>query len=261
MVMKYAALLLMSLVARRTHALAGNSWQKRLDRALLDVDATPQGRARNLQKALNDPAIRSDVLGAFGALRQKGLKDGHPDFIDTLWPKGTLARADLEGLQALRKQAPEIAEGLRGQRLRPPMQEVEGSRGGGGGGGLPDLAPVASALVGLVTDKSKRRELQNEAKNVLRTSPRGLETPRYTLVGRVDAADGAAGAVELRQYAPFTVATRAMDGGADGESLLSTASGSAGFTSLAGYLFGDNARDAPMKMTMPVEIRGGYRAR
>ena len=261
MVMKYAALLLMSLVARRTHALAGNSWQKRLDRALLDVDATPQGRARNLQKALNDPAIRSDVLGAFGALRQKGLKDGHPEFIDTLWPKGTLARADLEGLQALRKQAPEIAEGLRGQRLRPPMQEAEGSRSGGGGGGLPDLAPVASALVGLVTDESKRRELQNEAKNVLRTSPRGLETPRYTLVGRVDAADGAAGAVELRQYAPFTVATRAMDGGADGESLLSTASGSAGFTSLAGYLFGDNARDAPMKMTMPVEIRGGYRAR
>merc|ERR1711879_782041 len=53
----------------------------------------------------------------------------------------------------------------------------------------------------------------------------------------------------VRRYANFTVASRRMASNAGG----ATASAE-GFTSLAGYLFGDNEEEKSMKMTMPVEI-------
>ena len=49
-----------------------NSWQKRLDRALLDIDRTPRERARLLRRALGDPKLADDVRKAFDILQDKG---------------------------------------------------------------------------------------------------------------------------------------------------------------------------------------------
>ena len=66
-----------------------------------------------LKKVVQDtPKIADDVRKAVDALQTKGIGKGHPDVINTLWPEGTIARADLEGLLALRKQVPETLEAL-----------------------------------------------------------------------------------------------------------------------------------------------------
>jgi hypothetical protein len=98
-----------------SEALVSSSWQARLDKALLSVDTSPESRFRNLQKALQDPQLRTDLQKATQVLRDKGAKEGHPDVIDLLFPSGTTARSDLEGLSAIRTQIPELTEDLRSQ--------------------------------------------------------------------------------------------------------------------------------------------------
>jgi hypothetical protein len=109
------------------------------------------------------------------------------------------------------------------------------------------LTDIASGLLGLASDPKKQRELVEEAKNSLRSKPRGLETPSYSVVRKMSVAG--MGTVELRRYEQFTVARRAMPkGGGTGY-----ASGQ-GFTTLAEYLFGKNSKAVAMEMTSPVEI-------
>lgn len=76
-----------------TTCLRGNSWQKRIDRALLQVDGVrAEGRIRSFQRALEDPVMRSDIKKAIDVVREKGFGEGHPEFIEILWPEGTQAR-------------------------------------------------------------------------------------------------------------------------------------------------------------------------
>ena len=77
----------------------------------------PKERFRNLQRAIKDPASRDDLKKAVEVIREKGFGKGHPEAIDLLWPTGTTARADLEGLTALRKQVPEIITDFQAQVL------------------------------------------------------------------------------------------------------------------------------------------------
>ena len=77
-----------------------NSWQGRLDKALLDVDVAPQARFRLLQRALKDPQLKDDVASAVSAIQERGFGKGHPDAIEALWPAGTIARSDIEALAA-----------------------------------------------------------------------------------------------------------------------------------------------------------------
>jgi len=91
-----------------TTALRANGWQKRLDRAFLQVDGvTPEGRFRSLQRAVQDPELRTDLTTAITLVRDKGFGKGHPAVIELLWPAGTQARRDLEAINALSKQLPE----------------------------------------------------------------------------------------------------------------------------------------------------------
>lgn len=218
------------------------NWQQRLDKALLDVNANPSARLRNLRKALEDPAVvLQDVSRAVNAVATKGFKDGHVEAIDTLWPQGTTARRDLESIQALRKQVPEVIEDLQNlnpsdvPNRRPSSVNVEG---------------LATGLLQLATDPTKQKELVEEARNSLRRKPRGLETPSYSIVRKLPLDGAAGGFVEVRRYKPFTVARRAM---ADLNGQGFTSSGE-GFTTLAGYLFGKNSDAVAMEMTSPVEI-------
>eukprot|EP00931_Biecheleriopsis_adriatica_P016609 TRINITY_DN1218_c2_g1_i1.p1 TRINITY_DN1218_c2_g1~~TRINITY_DN1218_c2_g1_i1.p1 ORF type:complete len:403 (-),score=92.64 TRINITY_DN1218_c2_g1_i1:69-1277(-) len=212
------------------------SWQQRLDFALLNVDANPRARLFNLQKILEDPStVLQDVSRAAGVLAEKGFREGHPEAIDTLFPKGTLARADLEALQALRKQLPEIAEDLR--NLAPEIEVGKTTDR------PPSLQKLASGFLELASDTQRQEDFVAEAKNVFRQKPRGLETPAYTVLRSLSAD------IELRNYTSFTVAERAMPNG-NGTGFSS----GEGFTKLADYLFGNNSESAAMEMTSPVEI-------
>ena len=154
-----------------------NSWQKRLDRALLDIDLTPEQRVRNFQRAVQDPTvILQDVQSAVQAIQEKGFGKGHPDFINTLWPEGTIARNDLEGLNALRTQLPEVVDEIRNlnqnQRQRQQQQQQQNVFN-------PPNPPT-------INDLPNPKEIEEELKNALRSTPKGLETPQYKVVRILD---------------------------------------------------------------------------
>jgi len=146
-----------------------SSWQRRLDKALLDIDATPESRFRNFQRAIKDPNLRTDVTSAIDAIREKGFGKGHPELINTLWPEGTTARSDLEGLTALRTQLPEA--------LRELPELVKTSR-------EQQRSTTKSSVPKSVDFNSlpKPEEIKEELKNALRSTPKGLEAPKYSVV-------------------------------------------------------------------------------
>merc|ERR1719157_518376 len=167
-----------------TNALRGNSWQKRIDRAFLQVDGvSPQGRFRSFQRALKDPELRTDVSKAINVVREKGFGKGHPEFIELLWPEGTQARRDLEAINALTKQLSERrsevqdkASGSQGllDIIRSTQESLrfgdEGSR-----------AVLSSLLEQIQSDP---KQVQLLAENALRNAPTGVESPAYKLLGK-----------------------------------------------------------------------------
>lgn len=215
---------------------ASSSWQRRLDKAFLDIDATPESRFRNFQRALQDPNIISDVTSAIGAIRNDGFGKGHPQLINTLWPEGTIARADLEGLTALRTQIPEVLQELQKKQGRPESRRQSSEKKKNPASFQQPQSIDFNAL-------PKLEELEQELKNSLRSTPRGLETPKYSIVRVIDGQLklGTPERIEIRKYEAFTVATTPSVGGD-------------GFTTLASYLFGGNEDDKSMAMTMPVVV-------
>lgn len=229
-----------------------NTWQARLDKALLNIDVEPSERFSLLQEALSDPVLSEDLRSAAGILQEKGFGKGHPEVIEKLWPKGTTARADLEGLSALRKQVPEVLQDVRNQAQRSPSSLFPLQRGTGvSQPPLPDLSSVFGSLQTLVTDTKKQQEIIEETKDLLRSTPKGLETPEYKVVRMIDGPLflGVPELIELREYEEFTVARTNVQG--DG---FTSRSGATGFNTLASYLFGNNQAKQEMKMTMPVEM-------
>lgn len=247
------------LLANTVYSLQANSWQVRLDKALLDIDLKPQARFRLLQRAFQDPKLTEDVTTAVGVIREKGFGKGHPEVINSLWPEGTVARSDLEGLAALQKQVPELFGSLQKQS---PTLVKEFQNGGGSSSSAPSIEPgkIINQLVDLAKDDKKKLELQEEAKNALRKTPKGLETPKYKLVRSLDGPMklGRPEKIEIREYEPYTIARTPMKiGTADDDEtadVFGSAAGGGGFGSLAAYLFGENEEKEVMSMTMPVEI-------
>jgi len=206
------------------------SWQQQLDRVFLDIDMKPRTRSRTLFKVIERrEEILTDVRTAVDSIREKGFKDGHGEAIDLLFPKGTIIRGDLEGLQSLRKQLPEAIEDLRKTRPTtttatapsPPTPE--------------DLRKVAEKL----RDGSLQSDIEEELKNALRSTPKGLETPKYSI-------DKTFGDCEVRTYEAYAVAELTEER-PDGDA----------FNILAAYLFGKNSEEKAMAMTMPVEMVDG----
>lgn len=219
-----------------TKKFSSATWQRRLDKAFLDIDVTPESRFRNFQRALQDPNIISDVTSAIGAIRNDGFLEGHPELINILWPEGTIARADLEGLTALRTQIPEVLQELQKKQGRPELrrQSSEDKK---------NPASFQPQSIDFNTAIPKLEELEQELKNSLRSTPKGLETPKYSIVRVIDGQLklGIPERIEIRKYEAFTVATTPSVGGD-------------GFTTLASYLFGGNEDEKSMAMTMPVVV-------
>jgi hypothetical protein len=205
------------------------SWQKQLDRIFLDIDMKPRTRARTFSKVIERrEEILTDVRTAVEAVQEKGFKDGHGEAINLLFPKGTIARSDLEGLQALRKQVPEAIEDLR--KTRPTTSASPPS---------PPKPEDLRKAVESLRDGSLQSSVKEELKNALRSTPKGLETPKYTV-------EKTFGECEVRKYEAYSVA-ELSEKRPDGDA----------FNLLAAYLFGKNSESKSMSMTMPVEMVDG----
>lgn len=162
-------------------ALAPNSWQKRLDKALLDVDGarTPQARSRLIQRALQDPKLPKDISRGIDAVREEGMGKGHPELIDALWPEGTIAREDIEGIQALIKSLPERVEELRNSDNSPSFGDVIQSLDG-------------DVLQRTIRESSKtrnRERLTTLAQNAFRRTPKSVNVLPFTKIDTVQAND------------------------------------------------------------------------
>lgn len=241
------------LLAPAASALAGNSWQKRLDRAFLQVDGiSPGGRVRSFQRALRDPQLRRDVSRAVEAVRERGFGKGHPEFIEILWPEGTQARRDLEAINALTKQLPERRDEVseESSNLLEIVRSVRDSVKFGEEG----ASGVASSLFESVqSDPNRALEL---AKNALRNEPAEVESPTYEVLGTYagDASESflAVPPLELRRYDAFRSASVPL-GSADGTYTLRNMGAS--LAELFSYAaLGNNDRGALASMTAPFVI-------
>lgn len=183
-------------------ALKANSWQKRLDRAFLDVDVkSGQARFRSFQRALQDPNLAKDVKRGVQAISDKGFGKGHPVLIDALWPEGTIARSDIEGIQALTKSLPERIEEIQSSSLSvSSLQSVFSKLE------APDpVAVFSAASTRFFSDPNKVLKL---SQNALRSNPSGIETLDYTLARKSTVEvnnDGNTTSVtfEIRNYPEF----------------------------------------------------------
>ena len=97
--------------------------------------------------------------------------------------------------------------------------------------------------------------MRREAKNILKSTPEGLETPSYEVLKKTSQ-------YEIRTYAPYSVAQTQLSQSAD-QSMMSVVSVAAGFNTLANYIFGNNydanssTGQEKLSMTTPVIIGGG----
>ena len=226
-----ARLLRILIALSATAAALVPSWQQQLDRVFLDIDMKPRTRSRTLFKVLERrEEILTDVRSAVDSIREKGFKDGHGEAIDLLFPKGTIIRGDLEGLQSLRKQLPEAIEDLR--KTRPTTTATP----------TPPTPEDLRKAVEKLRDGSLQSDIEEELKNALRSTPKGLETPKYSVERTI-------GDCEVRTYEAYAVA-ELSEKRPDGDA----------FNVLAAYLFGKNSEDKAMAMTMPVEMVDGAMA-
>lgn len=101
-------------------------------------------------------------------------------------------------------------------------------------------------------------DIRREVRNIVKSTPAGLETPPYSVVEVREQ-------FEVRQYSAYTVCSTPLtssseSGGSSSESglTMSILPVSSGFTELADYVFGKNVNDdgesEKMKMTTPVII-------
>jgi hypothetical protein len=247
----FATTTILTTTNTRVNALQANSWQKRLDRAFLDVDSNSQARIRSLQRAIEDPNLIKDVSRAIDAVRTQGFGKGHPELIEILWPKGTIAREDLEGIQALTKQLPERFQELDSLES---ISELIGDVGGRLK--VKDPSAFVSAKLDQVRDDPKKAV--KLVQNVLRSKPAAIETLSYSVVRKIGGTGNETsivsdGTAELRKYGAFQSISCPLD--SDDFSLKTMG---AGLNELSSYLLlGNNEESIIMSMTTPFIITKG----
>ncbi len=106
---------------------------------------------------------------------------------------------------------------------------------------LSQLVKQKNGIRGVESEALRRLE-RSTMKEMLERTPPGLETPSYEVVD-------ARKTWEVRRYAPFSVCSTVLGNQQERDS-------SAGFNSLAGYIFGKNIENKAMAMTTPVISSG-----
>mmetsp|Transcript_22673 Transcript_22673/g.34265 ORF Transcript_22673/g.34265 Transcript_22673/m.34265 type:complete len:412 (-) Transcript_22673:263-1498(-) len=214
------------------------SWQQRLDQALLDIDGglSPKERFELIQEAIQDPNFRDDITSGVEAIRKDGFGKGHPTLIEKLWPKGTIGRRDIEGIQTLVKTLPERAEELR----EASLTEVASSTSSN--------FPTARKIVSNVLQKAWENRADRTvtiATNALRSEPQDVETLNSTLVAELQGINGTT--AEIRQFDDYATV------GVDLSSFEDFTLGNMGegLAKLSSYVYGYNSDEKTGEMTAP----------
>ena len=91
----------------------------------------------------------------------------------------------------------------------------------------------------------QRADIESEVKNIFLDTPENLDEPKYKVVEQGIG-------YEIREYEAYTAAATSMSKVGEKFSLNDITSGGAAFNALAAYLFGANAEEKGMDMTVPV---------
>jgi len=227
-------------VAKEDTALAPEDmWQRGLDIAFLEVDASLEERLAGLRELLSRPgAVLETLREALLAVADEGREQGgHARALDALFPRGTLARADLEGLIAVARQVPEVL----GDFFVTGTVIVSEAHTG-------DIAPSLDQVRRTLQDLLSPVGLSGVADAAidgLRSTPKALQAPTYDLFDD-------SGAFEVRRYRDFTLATprQALPPVSHGLSAVDP------FSALAMNLLSGRSRgDGPgIDMTLPMYI-------
>ena len=159
------------------HAGQGNSWQGRLDKALL---ALAWLRARQLPPvaARSTDTLKARRPRAVSAIRERGFGRA-TGRVEALWPQA-IARSDIEALAGSRRCGLWGGAAARAPSARAGAAERQSGR---------DI----SAVVGLATDREQQAAIE-EIKNIARSTPRGWRHRRPA-----EASSGARGAQARRR--------------------------------------------------------------
>merc|ERR1712072_109605 len=153
------------------------------------------------------------------------------------FPRGTIARGDLEGFTAFRQQIPELAKDIQSQ-----FDDYRKAQSSSCATPVPtkpeiDLSSIRNSDFSL----PKPDEVDQELKNFFRSTPKGLKTPKKKVLNVFEGEMklGVPERIEIRSYESFNIATTKSMGGQ-------------GFNKLASYLMGENESDEKLQMTTPV---------
>jgi len=230
------------------------TWQESLDEFLDPV--TPLARRQ---------VLVSDLIGANAQIReslQSALKERNIDPILT-----PTAKKFQEGTKAVARQVttdilPQIAEVASKPTQGKPLSAKD----------LPSLLPKITSRIFEATSTQARksveqftqdladpariperlskqsRDIAQEARNIFRDTPEGLEEPPYNIISKGEG-------YEIRDYDAVTSASTSMLSEIGEEYKLDDiASSGAAFNALAAYIFGANEEEKTLSMTTPVAI-------
>lgn len=222
----------------------GEAWQDDVEK-ILDIDSTCDDRKAlvgGLRSKVED--IRKDVQEA---VRERDLQK--------VAPKDTKYGKDIRGFFKFREQVrndilPEIInKGVPALFSSGPKvaQQVLEEAGGPAG-----IAKQAQEAVEKITEISQDPsalqytidEVRREVKNIVKSTPEGLEAPDYQILKKTDN-------YEIREYAPYSLVSTSIE--SNEEMAEETMANGNGFNKLAKYILeGENAEEEKMSMTTPV---------
>jgi len=231
------------------------TWQEELDE-VLNVDTPCEGRREisinilkraseitaDLTAALQDQDIEKlapkklaygKALLGLQAFQKQLVNDIIPDFLTKTVPK--LIDETPKIISALSEKGPtEISNDL----IKKGQEVVTKAR---------DISQDPSMLQSTIDD------LRRELKNVVKSTPSGIDEPSYTVIKSVE------DSYEIRQYEGYSVCSivsNAADSSSSDASpdtpIMDIVSSSKSFNTLASYIFGENANEQKLRMTTPV---------
>eukprot|EP01036_Dinobryon_divergens_P032088 gene32087-41607_t len=246
---------------------ASATWQEQLDQ-ILDVDTPCEGRRElsiNILKRASE--ITSDLAAA--------LQDRD---INKLAPKNLAYGKALIGLQAFQKQIvndiiPDLLTKTVPKLIDETPKIINSLSEKGPNQISTDLLKKSQDVLTTVRDisqdpsmlQSTIDDLRRELKNVVKSTPIGIDEPAFTVLKTVATAEESS--YEIRRYEGYSICSISISSIADISSSSSEAnpdtpimdivSSSKSFTTLAGYIFGENANDQKLTMTTPVILETG----
>jgi hypothetical protein len=227
-----------------TFSSESKSWQEDVD-SILNIDTSCDTRREKVSELLSkSSSVVEDIVSA---VTEKDIKKVAP-------PNLSYGKA-VQGLQAFRNQLfSDIIPGLIFNDAPKLIQESPKLINDLVTDGPKTLSNIISRSQELVTDitqdpsrlQSTVDDLRREVKNVVRSTPEGLQSPEYSTLKTTDN-------YEVRQYASYSVCSTELEVDTeDKSSTMNPIVTGKGFNKLADYIFGKQ-----LSMTTPVIISSG----